>query len=138
MGRPIDQIAAMLSVSRRTIERDIKKIKQMQKHELLSYELEEFGGEIHAICMDAARKAVQSEKYKSAAQILESMTNMLQSMGLVYKAPAKSQVAAMVGVAHHQVGQRAYQNYQDQIKGERDKVLDVLNDMLVGVQSKKI
>jgi len=135
-GRTQDEIAAMMRVSRRMVERDYKRIRDMDREKLMSYELEDLGGEIHALCMHAANAALRDGKHFSVPKILESMTNMLQSMGLVYKAPQKSQVAAMVGVAHTQVGQRAYHNYQDTIAGERDQVLEVLNKMLIGVQEK--
>jgi hypothetical protein len=138
MGRTQDEIAAMMRVNRRMVERDYKRIREMDKHTLMSYELEELGGEIHALCMHAAQAALKDKKFFSVPKILESMTNMLQSMGLVYKAPAKSQVAAMVGIAHSQVGQRAYHKYQDSIGNERDKVLEVLGQMLAGVQDGKV
>ncbi|RKZ84339.1 MAG: hypothetical protein DRQ39_08455 [Gammaproteobacteria bacterium] len=137
-GRTQDEIAAMMRVSRRMVQRDYKRIRELDKHTLLSYELEDLGGEIHALCMHAANNALKDGKHFSVPKILESMTGMLQSMGLVYKAPQKSQVAAMVGVAHTQVGQRAYHNYQDSIEGEREQVLDVLSKMLTGVQERRV
>ena len=138
MGRTVDEIAAMLRAKRSLVSGDFYKIRQHDRQELMSYELEELGGEIWSLSMEASRQAMKAGKFSSVSKILESMVNMLQSMGLVYKAPAQSQLAAMVSVTQHQVGQRNFTKYQDAINGEREEVIGIMSQLLEGINDDKL
>jgi len=137
-GSTIDAISGQLQIPRKVVESDFKAIDIIYKTEFFSKDLEGLAGEIYAITMTTVNKAIKAEKFTSVAGILQTMVETLQSMGVVYRAPQKSQVAALIGVTTNQVGQRAFNQYQDAINNDRAKVIDTMTKLLTAVRNNDI
>jgi hypothetical protein len=126
-GRGQDQIAAMLEVSRRTIVSDYAWLKERAVDKVRHIDAYELGGEIFEMGFAAVERALTDGKPRMVAQVLRDITEMLQSLGIVYRAPATSKVAALV--AHTGV-QQGFGNYMDQVADEKEKVVAVLGKMM--------
>ena len=137
-GRSIDEISSLLQIDRRTVASDFNVIDKINTRLLMSKNLEELAGEVYNISNLTIQQCFKKEKYAAIPKVLQTMIETLQSMGIVYKAPQKSQVAALVGVASAQAGQRAYNTYQDTIAENRTEVIDVMTKLLIGLQNDTI
>jgi hypothetical protein len=137
-GSNIDAIAGQLLIPRKIVESDFREIDKIYKQELMSKDLEELGGWIYSVTKTAVEKAIKAEKFTSVNGMMQTMIETLQSMGIVYKAPQQSQVAALVGIASQQVGQRAFNQYQDAIHNDRDKVIDTMTKLLSAVRNNEL
>ncbi|MCF8012499.1 MAG: hypothetical protein K9L56_14600 [Clostridiales bacterium] len=91
-----DDIAAELMVSRRTVINYCNKIKQFNAQKLSDTNIWELGGDIYQKALEAIEGALKDHKYKDVAYIISVMVSSLQSMGLVFKVPQKSQVQQQI------------------------------------------
>lgn len=126
-GRTQDEIAALLSVSRRTIVSDCKWLKDKAVDFLRHMDTYDLAAEVYQIGMNCVNRALAAEKFRSVSQIMKDMTEILQSMGVVYKAPMRSRVAAMVG---HVPVQQGFTQYISGVGNEKDKVVGVIGEMM--------
>ena len=125
-GQTQDAIANLLNVSRRTIVSDCKYLRQQAALEIAKVETTEIAGEIYATAKTAIDKAMKAGKLKTVSTIMRDMVELLQSMGLVYRAPKTS--TSMNLNANLRTGkQQGYQKYIETIGQDKQKVVDVLD-----------
>lgn len=126
-GRTQDEIAALLEVSRRTIVSDYRWLKDKAVDAVRRLDAHDLAAEVHELGMAAVERALYDGKPRMVAQVLRDVIEMLQSLGIVYRAPATSKVSALVG---HVPVQQGYSKYLDQVTPEREKVVAVLEKMM--------
>lgn len=131
-GRTLDEISAMLSISRRTIVNDVKWLREQAAKEVSSLSTWDLAGEIWQMGQNIAMQALAEKQYRTVSYVIRDMIEMLQSIGVVYKAPSQSKVAAItahVGVGHPGIGK-----YLSNISKDRDKVINVLGQMMEAIE----
>jgi hypothetical protein len=130
-GRTQDEISAMLQVSRRTIVSDYKWLRLRAAEEVRSLDTYDLAGEIYDQAQNAIQKALRAEKFRTVSQILRDMLEMMQSLGVVYRAPTTSKVASIVG---HVQAHQGYTKYMETVGDEKERVVDVLKAMMTSIQ----
>ena len=134
-GRTQDEISGMLQVSRRTIVSDYKAIRAQLAETMRHLDSYDVAGEIWDQAHNAVQKALEDGKYRTVSQVLRDMVEMLQSLGVLYRAPTTSKVASIVGkVQSHQ----GYTRYMTAIGGEKDRVIGVLQSMMHSIEQGRI
>ncbi|RLC77312.1 MAG: hypothetical protein DRJ03_27045, partial [Chloroflexi bacterium] len=138
LGRTQDEISGVLQVSRRTIVNDYRYLRQKTAMKLKDMEVYDLAADIYNTCNDALVRALGAGKYRTVSFILRDMVDMLQSIGVVYKAPARSMIAAKLqgSVLHKQ--QQGFSKYMTDIGEERNKVVALLGQLLSGVEENKV
>ena len=126
-GQTQDSISELLGLSRRTIVNDYKVLRQQAALSIANKETSEIAGEVYEVAKSCIRKALQAGHYKTVSTIMRDMVELLQSMGLVYRAPKTSMQASLHGsIQGHRQG---YHKYMDTIGEDKSKVVDVLDCM---------
>ena len=126
-GQTQDSISELLGVSRRTIVSDCKHLRQMAAMEIQNTDTVEIAGEVYELAKTTIRKALAAGHYKTVSTIMRDMVELLQSMGLIYRAP-KTQMNANLNASLS--GSRpGYQKYIDTIGEDKNKVVEVLDCM---------
>lgn len=133
-GRTQDEIASLLRVSRNTIGRDIKALRKGMGEVVAKVDALSLAGEIYDNCMTWISKAVKEGSYRLASLIQKDMVEMLQSLGIVYKAPTQMDARILEG---HVMVQKGFQTYLSQISGEEDKVVAVLDQVMATLAKKE-
>lgn len=131
-GRTQDEISAMLAVSRRTIVSDYRWLKERAALNLKEMDHFVLAGEVYDIAQTAMQRALAEGKFRTVSQILRDMVELLQSMGVVYRAPLTSKTASLIGYADLQQG---FTNYIERIGDEKDRVMAVLGKLIGGIES---
>ncbi len=88
-----DEIAKNFDCKRNVVTNYFKKIKQYNAKKLADTDIWELGGEIHQAAIEAMEGAMKAGKFQQVAYIMSVMVQTLQSMGLIFKSPQRSQVA---------------------------------------------
>lgn len=130
-GQTQDSISELLGVSRRTIVSDCKHLRQMAAMEIQNTDTVEIAGEVYDMAKTAIRKALAAGKYRTVSTIMRDMVELLQSMGLVYRAP-KTQMNANLN-ANLAASRPGYQKYIDTIGEDKNKVVEVLDCMFSAI-----
>lgn len=126
-GRTQDDIAALLGVSRRTIVSDYRWLKEKAVDAVRKLDAYDLAADVYSLGWAAVASAMRDGKARSAAQIMKDVTEMLQSLGVVFRAPATSKIASIVGhVGLHQ----GYSRYSEQVGPEKEKVVAILGKMM--------
>jgi len=125
-GQTQDSIAELLGVSRRTIVSDCKYLRQMAAMEIQQTDTTEIAGDVYQTAKQAIRKAMAAGHYKTVSTIMRDMVELLQSMGLVYRAPKTSMQANLNA---NMSSRKGYQKYIETIGNDKDKVVEVLDCM---------
>lgn len=124
-GQTQDAIANLLNVSRRTIVSDCKYLRQMAALEVTTLETTDLAGEVYTTARAAIDRALKAGKLKTVSTLLRDMVELLQSMGIVYRAPKTSMQANLN--ANMGGSRKGYQKYIESIGNDKEKVVDVLD-----------
>jgi DNA-binding CsgD family transcriptional regulator len=133
-GQTQDSIAAVLGVSRRTIVNDCRELRHMAALEIQNTDTAVIAGEVYEVGRAAMRKALAKGHIKSVSTIMKDMVELLQSMGMVYRAPKTSMQATMHGQMN---GQKGYEKYMQTIGDDTDGVVHVLDRMFDAISTSK-
>lgn len=132
LGQTQDAIADLLKISRRTVVSDYKLLRQEQALAIASTETHEIAGEVYAIAKTCIRRAMQAGSFKTVSVIMRDMVEVLQSLGVVHRAPKTS----MQATGHFSLNNRnkGYQKYMDTIGEDKNKVVEVLDCMFTAIE----
>lgn len=136
LGQTQDAIAELLKVSRRTIVNDYRVLRHEQALAIQSTETNEIAGEVYAVAKTCIRRALQAGSFKTVSTIMRDMVEVLQSLGILYRAPKTSMQATMHGdMPGRHTG---YHKYMEGIGGDKNKVIDVLDCMFDAIGNDQI
>ena len=136
LGQTQDAIAELLKVSRRTIVNDYKVLRQEQALAIQNTDTNEIAGEVYEVARTCIRRALQAGSFKTVSTIMRDMVEVLQSLGILYRAPKTSMQATMHG---DMPGRRTgYHKYMDGIAGDKNKVVEVLDCMFDAIGNGQI
>lgn len=133
LGQTQDAIADLLKVSRRTIVSDYKVLRQRQALAIASTETTDIAGEVYSTAKTCIRRALQAGHFKTVSVIMRDMVEVLQSLGVVYRAPKTS--AAMQLHGKIPGSNTGYQKYMDGIGEDKNKVIEVLDCMFNAIDN---
>ena len=134
-GRTQDEISALLQVSRRTIVSDYKVMRAQAAEFMRGVETYDIAGEIYESSQNAIQKALADNKFRTVSQILRDMVEMLQSLGVLYRAPTTSKVSSIVG---HVQSHQGYTKYMNTIGDEKEHVVDVLKSLMHHIETGEV
>jgi len=126
-----DEIAHELGITRRTVVNYCTKIKQFNAKKLADNDAWTIGGDIYRISMDAIEGAMASGKYQQVAYVISTMISTLQSMGLVFKVPQRSQIQQQVMHDLHVKGAEGFTQLK-QVADENEINIDAVFEELLG------
>lgn len=136
LGQTQDAIADLLKVSRRTIVSDYKVLRQEQALAIQSTDTAEIAGEVYATAKTLMRRAMQAGSFKTVSVIMRDMVEVLQSLGVVYRAPKTSMQAQLHGkIAGQPAG---FNRYMETIGDDKNKVIDALDCMFNAIETDNI
>lgn len=135
-GMTQEEIAAMLRISRRTVIRDIKAAHARIGSELSTDPTYILAGEIRNQCQGFIDGAIKEKAWRTASRIQKDMIELLQSLGIVYRAPLKTDIRALELHANlpTQQQQSGYTAYVDGVKKSKAGVESILADILSDLQ----
>jgi transposase len=125
-GSTQDEISAILDVSRRTIVSDFKALRELAASAVATFDPTILAGEIIQKFEHLYNKALSEGTAKMAAWVLGKEVDILQSLGLLYKAPELQK--SMQLSAH--ISSSGASNYLEKIGPDRDAVCGLLDDVL--------
>jgi hypothetical protein len=134
-GRTQDEISALLQVSRRTIVSDYRVMRGQAAEYMRGVETYDIAGEIYESSQNAIQKALSDGKFRTVSQILRDMVEMLQSLGILYRAPTTSKVSSIVG---HVQSHQGYTKYMNTIGDEKEHVVDVLKRLMHHIETGEV
>jgi predicted transcriptional regulator len=137
LGQTQDAIAELLKVSRRTIVTDYKALRHTQALAIQATDTMDMAGEVYGVAKTCIRRALQAGSFKTVSVIMKDMVEVLQSLGVVYRAPKTSMQATMHGSLGASRG-NGYQKYMDTIGKDKTKVIDVLDCMFSAIDKDQI
>jgi len=136
LGQTQDAIAELLTVSRRTIVSDYKVLRQEESLLIQKTETSEIAGEVYSVAKTCIRRALQAGHFKTVSVIMRDMVEVLQSLGIIYRAPKTSMAATM----HGQIpgASSGYQKYMGIIGEDKTKVVEVLDCMFNAIDKDEV
>lgn len=136
LGQTQDAIADLLKVSRRTIVNDYRVLRQQQALAIQNTDTAEIAGEVYDVAKTCIRRALQAGSYRTVSVVMRDMVEVLQSLGILYRAPKTSMQASLHGrLPGHNTG---YQKYIDGIGNDKGKVIEVLDCMFDAIDNDSI
>lgn len=136
LGQTQDAISELLKVSRRTIVNDYKVLRHEQALAIQNTDTNEIAGEVYEVAKTCIRRALQAGSFKTVSTIMRDMVEVLQSLGILYRAPKTSMQATMHG---DMPGRRTgYHKYMDGIAGDKNKVVEVLDCMFDAIDNGQV
>ena len=136
LGQTQDAISELLSVSRRTIVSDYKVLRHEQALAIQTTDTNEIAGEVYEVAKTCIRRALQAGSFKTVSTIMRDMVEVLQSLGILYRAPKTSMLANLHGdIPGRHTG---YHKYMDGIAGDKTKVVEVLDCMFDAIGNDQI
>jgi predicted transcriptional regulator len=136
LGQTQDAIADLLQVSRRTVVSDYKILRHEQVLAIQATSTQDMAGEVYEVAKTCIRRALQAGSFKTVSVIMRDMVEVLQSLGIVYRAPKTSMQATMHGdIPGRHTG---YQKYMDGIGGDKSKVVEVLDCMFDAIGNDQV
>lgn len=136
LGQTQDAISELLKVSRRTIVSDYKALRHEQALAIQTTDTNEIAGEVYEVAKTCIRRALQAGSFKTVSTIMRDMVEVLQSLGILYRAPKTSMQATMHGdIPGRHTG---YHKYMDGIAGDKTKVVEVLDCMFDAIGNGQI
>jgi hypothetical protein len=136
LGQTQDAIADLLKISRRTVVNDYRVLRHEQALAIQSTDTTEIAGEVYATAKTCIRRALQAGSFKTVSIIMRDMVELLQSLGVLYRAPKTSMQASLHGdIPGRSTG---YQKYMDGIAGDKSKVVEVLDCMFDAIGKDRI
>lgn len=133
-----DEIAHELGITRRTVVNYCNKIKQFNAKQLADNDAWTIGGDIYRISMDAIEGAMASGKYQQVAYVISTMISTLQSMGLVFKVPQRSQVQSQIIHDLHVKGAEGFTQLKQAADDSEINIDAVFEELLVSVKDGKL
>jgi len=136
-GQTQDSIAELLEVSRRTIVNDYKVLRQQAALEISTVETSEIAGEVYEVARTCIRRALAEGSFKTVSVVMRDMVEVLQSMGMVYRAPKTS----MQGLLHGSLAggsRQGYHKYIETIGDDKSKVVEVLDHMFNAILEDRV
>ena len=136
LGQTQDAIADLLKISRRTVVNDYRVIRQEQALLIAKTDTQEIAGEVYATARTCIRRALAAGSFKTVSVIMRDMVELLQSLGILYRAPKTS----MQATGHFDMPGRnkGYQKYMDGIGEDKTKVIEALDCMFSAIDSDTI
>lgn len=134
-GHTQDSISELLQISRRTIVNDYRALRHQAALSIASKETNEIAGEVYEVAKSCIRKALKAGHYKTVSTIMRDMVEVLQSMGIVYRAPKTSMQASLHGRIENKQG---YHKYMAAIGDDKNKVVDILDHMFSAITEDRI
>jgi predicted transcriptional regulator len=133
LGQTQDSIADLLKVSRRTIVSDYRVIRHEQALAIQSTSTHELAGEVYDTAKTCIRRALAAGSLKTVSVIMRDMVEVLQSLGVVYRAPKTSMQANLHGdIPGRHTG---YQRYMNGIGNDKGKVIEALDCMFNAIDN---
>jgi hypothetical protein len=86
------------------------------------------GAEVKQIAQACIVNAMKQKKYKTVSNIMRDMVELLQSLGIVYRAPKTSQQLSLIARANLKT--TGYQKYMNAVGEDSDSVCNVLDDLM--------
>jgi predicted transcriptional regulator len=136
LGQTQDAIADLLKVSRRTIVNDYKVLRQEQALAIAKTDTHEIAGEVYTTAKTCIRRALAAGSFKTVSVIMRDMVELLQSLGILYRAPKTS----MQATGHFDIPGRnkGYQKYMNGIGEDKTKVVEVLDCMFSAIDNNEL
>ena len=91
-GHTRAEISHLIGMCEKTIERDIKKLRDGVVSIVKDLTVEKVGGSLRRTASFLMTRAVKAKDYKLAWQIKKELTEMLQSMGFVIRKPIETKI----------------------------------------------
>ena len=136
LGQTQDAIAELLKVSRRTIVNDYRVLRHEQALAMQQTDTHEVAGEVYSVAKTCIRRALQAGSFRTVSVVMRDMVEVLQSLGVLYRAPKTSMQATMHGdLPGRRIG---YHKYMDGIAGDKNKVVEVLDCMFDAIGNGQI
>jgi len=136
LGQTQDAIADLLQISRRTIVSDYKVLRHEQALAIQATDTHDMAGEVYEVAKTCIRRALQAGSFKTVSIIMRDMVEVLQSLGVLYRAPKTSMLANLHGDIHGK--NNGYQKYMDGIGQDKSKVVEVLDCMFDAIGNDQI
>ena len=127
-GHTQDQISSALQVSMRTIVADYRSLREKAAVQVASMELMHFAGEVVMTSMNLMNKSIQEKMYKTASNIQKDMIELLQSMGIIYRAPKTMQSLTLT--ARMNASRKGFNKYMETMGGQKKQVESVLDELM--------
>lgn len=127
LGQTQDAIADLLKISRRTVVSDYRYLRQQQALAIANTDTHDIAGEVYSVAKTCMRRALQAGHFKTVSVIMRDMVEVLQSLGVVYRAPKTSMQASLHG--NLPGVNTGYQKYMEAIGEDKNKVIQVLDCM---------
>ena len=136
-GHTQDSISDLLQISRRTIVNDYRHLRQQAALQIASKETNEIAGEVYEVAKSCIRKALKAGHYKTVSTIMRDMVEVLQSMGIIYRAPKTSMQASLYG-SINSGNKQGYHKYMEAIGDDKNKVVEVLDCMFNAITDDRL
>lgn len=134
-GMTQGEIAKEVKLSRQTVCKYVKKIKEQQAKQLTTETVWTIGGEVKKYAMQAVRQAMLEEgNSRFVPKMLKDMVETLQSLGLLYAEPKRSITMSMVNQNVNTTHTEGYQKYQSTVSGQEENVENMLEEMLAAIE----
>lgn len=127
-GKTEDEMAAVVGVSRRTIVNDKKWLREQTALELAAMDTLQLGAQIYDTAQAAIHKALAGKKLRTVSIIMRDMVEMLQSLGLMHRAPRTQKNLSLVGSVN--LGQSGFQRYMDTVGDNKEQVVMVFDELM--------
>ena len=124
-----DQIAEVLGVSRRTVVNYLRKLREFRARQLAEKDSWELGGELYEMGMHAMRESLKQGKFQQFSHCLSTLITTLQSLGLLYKMPERSQQQLAVAQSIQFRGSKGFDSLKKQSQGEEHNLEGVLHEL---------
>lgn len=128
MGKTQDEVAMMLKVSRRTVVNDYRWLREQAALALQSMDQFLLGGEVYETAMHCIGKAIAEKRFRTVSIVMRDMVEMLQSLGLIYRAPRTQKSLSLVASA--QLQRTGFHRYMERIGDEKDEVVAVYDELM--------
>jgi predicted transcriptional regulator len=136
LGSTQDSIADLLEVSRRTVVADYKVLRTEQALVIAKTDTEEIAGEVYDVAKTCIRRALAAGSFKTVSVIMRDMVEVLQSLGVLYRAPKTSMQAQLHGSIPG--SNKGYNRYMEGIGEDKNKVVELLDCMFNAIDKGQI
>ena len=127
-----NEIAERLKMSRRSVTNYAKEATKHNAKRLSEMSTWEYGGEMFAMGEQALMQALKLQKPQQAAWVMKTMTELLQSLGLLYQQPNRSQIQQQIAQDINIKGGQGYSKTLQRLQQEGQEVnfTNVLEELM--------
>jgi transposase len=136
LGQTQDAISDILKVSRRTIVSDYKALRKQAALAIQQTDAHELAGEVYSTAKACIRRALQAGHFRTVSRVMKDMVEVLQSLGVVYRAPKTSMQAQWHGTLPG--NNTGYHKYIETIGEDKNKIVEVLDCMFNAIDTNNI